>query len=451
MKLTRYIKEFDIDKNKKLIINTISGAVDVIDTELYEELQKGTFENIHSEIYDQLQRRGYLVKSEQDDINKLKVLVECQSKMDLGTFIICVTYMCNLNCSYCFETSEVKRNKKILNISDVDKIFQAIDILKKERKFSRVSVLLYGGEPFLPKAKETVSYILKRAKENGYWIQSITNGTRLVEYKALLSEYRDIIRNIQITLDGDEIYHNKTRKYHNGEGSFSDIVKGIDLCQELDIPINLRVNVGKNNIEGLEKLLSFVGEKRWWTSKNFVCQLAPITDHFCTHLVDEWLPEHIILEKLSIILDKYRNVNIRLGTDMEKRISILKSLLNGKKNKTLTCIPCSAALRNYFVFGVEGNIYACPETVGIVEQSIGTFLPELNIIGEKEAVWRRNVTNIEKCSNCNIAGICGGGCTWSAIATNGSEFVEAQCNYADETICTYFKINAERFRKHITN
>ena len=59
------------------------------------------------------------------------------------------------------------------------------------------------------------------------------------------------------------------------------------------------------------------------------------------------------------------------------------------------------------------------------EQSIGVFKPDFEIYEEKENVWRRNIINIEKCSNCDVAGVCGGGCTWSAIATNGNNFEEA--------------------------
>lgn len=78
-----------------------------------------------------------------------------------------------------------------------------------------------------PGAKKIVQYIFERAKQEGYVIQAISNGTSIVEYKDIFAEYKDIIRNIQITLDGNKEFHDKTRKYHSGAGSFDDIVNGI--------------------------------------------------------------------------------------------------------------------------------------------------------------------------------------------------------------------------------
>lgn len=447
MKLTKYVKEFDIDNNKVIIMNSLTGAVDVISQDILKEIKLGEMCDNNREIYSDLKKRGYLVQNDEEDNQRLNNLVNEFSRMELGTFIICVTYMCNLDCTYCFESKDVKRQKCLLNKTDIDKIFEAIAKLKKERGFSQVSVLLYGGEPFLSNAKETINYIFQRTSEEGYIIQAISNGTCLIDYKELLIRYKDIIRNIQITLDGNKEYHDKTRKYHSGAGSFENIVKGIDVCVDLELGVNLRVNVGKNNIEALDELLYFIEKKNWSNKENFICQLAPITDHYCTGQVEECLPEHIVLEQLSPILKKHRNVRIRLGTDMEKRISILKNLLLNSKVKTLSFLPCSAALRNYFVFGAEGHIYACPETVGIIEQSIGYFKPDFKIYTDKENIWRRDITNIEKCRKCNIAGICGGGCTWSAIATNGAEFKEARCNYAHETVNKFFDMNYQYFKK----
>ena len=35
------------------------------------------------------------------------------------------------------------------------------------------------------------------------------------------------------------------------------------MCVALEIAVNLRVNVGKNNIESLDELLTFIEEKKW--------------------------------------------------------------------------------------------------------------------------------------------------------------------------------------------
>lgn len=446
MKLTKYMKQFSIDDKKSLIINSITGAVDIIDNNILKELYSGKLDDPEkNQVIIKLKERGYIVADEKEDYERLKLIVSKQRHMSLATFIICITYKCNLSCSYCFEPSEVKTKNYVLNETDIDKIFVAIKQIMEERGFRYASILLYGGEPFLPSSKSLVAYIMDKAKNNNYVVQAISNGTKIVQYKDILNNYKDIIRNIQITLDGSQKYHDITRKYPSGQGSFSEIVHGIDVCVNIGIPINLRINVGKKNIDGLDELLNYIEDKGWAKSKNFTCQLAPVTDHYCTGAMQDWIPEHIVLEKILSLFDRHKDISMKMGTDMEKRVAILKSVLSKQKNRLFTCLPCSAALRNYFIFGAEGLIYACPETVGIEEQSIGKFKPDFQIEKSKENVWKRDISNIDKCSNCEIAGICGSGCTWSAIATNGKMFENPQCNFAKETVETYFQINKQKF------
>lgn len=445
MKLTRYMKQFDIDESKKLLINTITGAVDIIDNDVLLSLESHMDDSNESDIVRRLKQRGYIVRDDHEDYERLNKIVNQQSRMCLATFIICITYQCNLSCTYCFEPTEVKEKLYKLNMSDVDKIFIAIEKIMQERAFTNASILLYGGEPFLPNSREIVNYIMEKAQNNKYIVQAISNGTNLKQYKNILFNYKNIIHNIQITLDGDQKYHDMTRKYHSGKGSFDDVVAGIDLCMNLGIPVNLRINVGKKNIKGLDGLLALIEHKGWCDKNNFICQLAPITDHYCTNMMDDWIPEYIILPEIAKLIENHKRINIKMGTDMEKRVSILKNVLSDHSSRIYTCIPCSAALRNYFVFGAEGLIYACPETVGITDQSIGMYKPYFEIVKKKEDIWRRNISNINKCKQCEMAGICGSGCTWSSIATNGKKFEEPQCNYAHETIETFFQINKDKF------
>lgn len=449
MVVCKYIKEFEIDGGRLMIMNTLSGAMDIIDKKIFTDIKEGIFQPENDEIYKRLKHRGYLIEDNEENYKALSKALSRQEKIKFATFIICTTYACNLGCSYCFESKDTKSNKYVLKREDIDLIFNAIEELKVTRGISKVCVLLYGGEPFLNITQDIVQYIFEKAFTFEYKMQAITNGTQLHLFKQLFRKYHDIIRQFQITLDGIEEVHNLTRKYLSGEGSFQDVVKNIDMCLELKIPIVVRINIGKKNIVSVRKLIEFIIQKSWNTYSNFFCQIAPVTDHYCTTLIDEWMPEHEHLRKIYGELREYfenpNQLNIRLGTDIEKRTARLKSVLIKNPNIADSILPCSSGLRNYFVFGTDGLIYACPETVGIKQYSIGTYKPKLVIEDEKERIWKRNVLNIEKCRDCSIAGICGGSCIWSSIATNGENFREPQCNYAQQTVDTFFELNKEKF------
>lgn len=453
MKLSRYIKEFEIDEKNKLIMNTMNGAVDIIEKDIYEKISNGIYDESNKDICDALKIRGYLINNPDDDYKLLKEIMSLKEDVSVATFIICTTYTCNLGCTYCFEPKEVKQSGKVLGVKEVNKIFEAINTIKEERGFDEVSILLYGGEPFLSKTEEIVKYIFKKAEEEGYLVEAITNGTQINQFKSIFVKYKKMIDGLQITLDGIEEIHNNTRKYLSGAGTFRDIEKNIDMCIELGIPIALRINTGKRNVAYVKDFLEFIKDKKWIDDERFTCQFAPVADHYCTNKLPDWMPEHLIMKEIIGQLNEVdlgdNREKVRLGIDMEKRTSLLRCVMNGVKSDMTAPLPCSAACRNYFIFGAEGLIYACPETVGMKKYSIGSYTPILDIDKKKEDFWRRDISNIEKCSNCNIAGICGSGCTWSSIATNGEEFKEAQCNYAMETIDTFFELNREKIKKLI--
>lgn len=442
MKLSKYIKQFNLNDEKVVLFNTLTGAIDVMNGEMYDSLKNGNFKHINSETITQLKMRGYIFENQLEEERLVKQLLELEGKMPDVTFIICVTYACNLDCTYCFEKKSLVRGERILSKDEVDKIFECVEIISAERKFKNIHILLYGGEPLLKRNINIVEYIFSETRKRNYRIQAITNGTELSVYKDLFKRNLDIMSTFQITLDGTKQIHNKTRKYYSGKGSYEHIVENVDYCVALGMPITLRINVGKENIGNIGEVLKLICEKGWNRYKNFLCHLAPITDHLCNYDIAEWMPEPQILQGLLDTINQYSDgdnkINIKLGTDMEKHISRLRNIIDNKNKIVNGLYPCAAAIRNYFIFGIDGYIYACPETVGLQEYSIGKYVPKFYISEEKERIWKRNVTNIDNCKNCNIAGACGGGCIWSSIATRGKNFEHAQCNFAEETIDTYF-------------
>lgn len=454
MKVTRYKLYYKLDDNKYLLINTLTGAIDVVEENVIKYLlgmeNKSSDLVLDDDIIVNLQKRGYLIDDDNDKklLNRMVNFYEDANNM--LSFTICPTYSCNLRCPYCFENKNVKKEEEVLTKDQIDKVFEAIHKIVDKKKVEKKKIQLFGGEPFQDITQKAVRYIFSKAKEIGATVVAITNGTNLELFKDILNENKELIHYLQITLDGPEELHNKSRVYANGEGSFCKITNNIKLLLDMGINVVVRVNIGKKNIKHLPELFDFFEKESWINYDNFVCQLTPITDHRSTGKVANWLPENEILKEINTIFKDIEHMckkyKVVLGTDMERRIKLIRSIWNKTNNVKLSINPsaCGAGSRIYYVFGADGKIYPCPETVGETEYSIGTFLPEFSIDQKKDRLWKRNVTNISECINCNIAPLCGSSCVWSSIATNGIQFKKPVCNYAKETINDYFNINKNR-------
>lgn len=453
MKVTKYKLYYPLENGKYLLINTLTGALDIVEKEIIDYLNclenEDTVKDLDEEIILSLRKRGYIIEENEDTSLLNRMLNFYENINDLISFTICPTYSCNLRCGYCFENLNIKEQKKVLDNTEIDKIFEAMNIIASKRNIKKRKIQLFGGEPFQPITKRSIEYIFKKSKKDNYSIIGITNGTYLDLFEDILKKNKDCISYIQITLDGPKTLHNKSRVTSKNEGTFDKICSNIQMLLDIGINVVARVNIGKNNIYYLRELFDFYEKMSWTKYDNFVTQLTPITDHRSNGNLIDWMPENEILKEINNIFGDIEYIRKRykvvLGTDMERRTKLIRSIWN-KNNRPLTLNPCScgAGSRIYYVFGADGKIYPCPETVGEIKYSIGDYLPELKIDKTKDKLWKRNIMNIKKCIECNIAPLCGTSCTWSSIATNGINFEEPVCNYAKETIDDYFKMNAER-------
>ncbi|MDQ2086411.1 radical SAM protein [Herbivorax sp. ANBcel31] len=455
MVTTRYYIYYKLEENKYILLNTLSGAIDIVEKNIIQYLKNPSKVDINKDFVVALKERGYII-SKNEDLDKIKDLIKnAKYKSKTGTFVICPTYMCNLRCKYCFEGIGTRTKSKVLEEKDVDKIFKAIEEVCSEKDIKKPQILLYGGEPFLPSTKDIVSYILKKSRNKGYFVSAISNSTHLYQYKDELNEYKNTIKSIQVTIDGSKNIHNKYRVKVDGSGTFDEITKSVDLLLAIGIRVNLRINTGKNNVKYLSNVLEFIEQKKWNISPLFKCQIAPITDHFCTFNLPNWMPESELLKEIYAAVEDVEKTkekfHMSLGKDIEIRTSLLRSIWREKKKKVINPQPCAAGKRKYYIFGAEGNIYPCPETVGMEEYAIGRYLPSLKLDQEAEKLWERDITNIDKCRECSIAPICGTGCTWACIATNGKNFKEPVCNFARETIDSYFELNKHKILKLCKN
>lgn len=134
--------------------------------------------------------------------------------------ILLPTEKCNFRCTYCYEDFAIGRMG--------EEVITAIKslIARRVQKLSALSISWFGGEPLLAKdiALDIGKYAHDMCFQNGVSFSGgfTTNGYHLDA--GLLGELDKINhRTYQITLDGDEEFHDRTRVLANGRGTFKKI------------------------------------------------------------------------------------------------------------------------------------------------------------------------------------------------------------------------------------
>ena len=452
--VTQYLYRHKLLSDTWLLCNTLTGAVDVVDNRIAQILTPRARVDPSRLAPDELRTltaRGYLLNRRNERARVANWFADFKERMRSLHFIVCPTFTCNLRCPYCYEDLEIRQSRSAVSPTQVDHMFEAMRRFVDERGARDVLVEFFGGEPFLRANRHTVALIADRAADQGWKISGITNGTQIDSYFSIFERHSTSITQIQVTMDGPQEIHDRLRINANGSGSYDAICRNVLGLLERGIPVALRINTGTDNVEHLPRLFSEFERMGWTRYPMFQCQIAPVNDHACTGCVSNYQPEFKLLRQLYALFDDWEETrdryHITLGYDLERRTSLLRFALFGKRSpavRSQDLSGCSASNQHYVVFGADGCLYACPETVGVPSAAIGRYSPDFDLDRARWSKWDLNISNTPKCVGCNIAPVCGGACPWHGFNASGFDAYEPHCNYAQQTIATYLDLNRKR-------
>jgi len=168
--------------------------------------------------------------------------------------IILPTEQCNFRCTYCYEDFEIGHMQA--NTVEAIKLL----ILKRLPNIQVLSISWFGGEPLM--AKNTVFELNEFAqseceKAGVRFSSNMTTNAFGLDRGTFDTLSRLGMRKYQISLDGDEDEHNKTRKLMSGRGSFAKIWSNLLAMRDSpeDFYVKLRVHVHKNNLASVRTLI----------------------------------------------------------------------------------------------------------------------------------------------------------------------------------------------------
>lgn len=265
----------------------------------------------------------------------------------IKSFLVLVAETCNMHCSYCYGTYHNSNSK---NVMDVETAKRVIDFANKLHVHE---IAFFGGEPLLNFniIKVIVEYAQKKGLLMNYGIT--TNGTLITD--SIADFFKKNNFKVSVSIDGPKEVHNLTRQYHNGTGTYNDVLRGINKLKERQILSALEITYSMKHPSDL---------------KSIIYSLVPFCNVIsCTCVEgkqgviyeDEIIKGQRLRKYYNDILDiliecNNAGQNLYLGGIIE----LVDSLLS--PTKVIHPYICSGIMERATI-SIDGSVYPCPETI----------------------------------------------------------------------------------------
>lgn len=400
VKKSNFLIRVELD-SKICYYNSLTNALvelasNEYEKKMLEEIQK--LDDCNIETDNKYVKLGFLVNQQLDEEKIIEYNYQ-RSKFDnkLLTLDLFPTYLCNLNCEFCFLKKKWKLGEKD-NSKSVMEYYESINILINNSTSKRVLVTIYGGEPFIF-YNEMITFLKSLNKEKFIEVKIITNGTLIGKVNIKELNQFPFIKSIQISFDGLPEYHDKVKEMM---GSFYSSINGINSLVENNYQggIIIRVNISENNKESISELLTLLKSQLKDKSKIY---FYPALINNSNNVVDN---NYCVAPEGSRLFKAIFYKTCRL-LDLKYIIKLTPLLIN-----------CPYLRNNSFCVSPDLRIYKCDNELNYNSNSIGIIKDGKIRLNDFTSYGRvKNFNKIatslltkKKCNNCSWLPICRGGC-----------------------------------------
>lgn len=386
---------FNISKNTAdgfLVFNTFTQGLMLLDDKHYAMLQDV---NASGEILEKFLKYGFIVPQTTDEIKLLKFL-NLKTRFDNTrmNLTIATTNNCNFRCTYCYQPHQVKYLS-----NDVE--FAILNLINKkiEEGLKYLNIHWFGGEPLLNSSLIfRMENKLKDIKSLNYTSSITTNGS-LITSDMIKSLKGTNVQLFQITVDGNESVHNRTRVLENGAGTFSNIMKNIKLLLSENIPVVIRYNINKLN-EDIRPFLEYLISENLNKKLQLHFNEAKKFDICYT---DENMFYNSTEEYSKVLLRVYKTL-------LMNGFSVPRYLANS--------INCEFDCINTFLVDTDGKLFQCSACAQDENFHIGNLCAsgeiKYNNVPYVRKMLRNPFENLE-CIHCKVLPMCLGGCNFLEV------------------------------------
>lgn len=410
-----------------LVANLLSRAVVELSGSAFERYCRLDLSSDESDCGDLRQALIDSLFVVENDFDERAYLTQCVNRARYNDrnfkLVISPTMDCNYGCHYCFED----KSKEILGEKDQGRLLEFV--ARKLPGKESLAVQWFGGEPLL--ALDVIDNLSTRflqissAAGAGYAASMVTNGALLTDDVARRLKTLGITR-VQVTLDGDQRLHDKTRRESDGRSSYDLLIRNISTASR-HLSVQLRIHVAPFSVGNIKTLIRDLA-KTTVTRTATEIYFAPLFNYVPGQAASlRGIP---IRQQFSS--DDKRFFSAEQFAQVETTLYKL-AVKHGFPLPTLFDTPfsiCTAVEDNTFVVGPRGNIYKCYFDLSHSDQRVGDLtngiLPSANLLK-----WaNHNLARDDECDTCDFLPVCFGGCSkkWHTDAPK-------------ETICTPLRYN----------
>ena len=405
MKLSNRILIFELDRVSSLLVNPITGAIDVAPKKLLDEMPNLAREHLN--------KRGYFLSEDEriDMLTTLKSTYEQHSQNAPYWFYVLTTLNCNFGCPICYERQTLENSE--ITPQKLEDIIKVISGFQKEHQIpdNRMNLVIFGGEPLCVSDSNIVRQILEASSRHNWKDVIVTNGSKVKKFIDMFVEYSETISDFRITLDGPQSIHDSRRPYRGGKGSFTDVVGAIDLLIEKHLPVKMQTILGSGNISHFEDLIEFVQGKGWLQNPFFQWRIEGSHDYANLDPQKDEISEGKMVKKLIQSWEEHQELRGKMKFESFKYLGHIVRGFGWLGDYKTYWGPkygfCEPQKGFHYVFSTNGNIYHCPRTINNANFCVGNT--EEGIVLNEE-LKHRTILDKPECFSCSINTLCGGGC-----------------------------------------
>lgn len=400
LKISKYAFFIDRDIGDILIYSSLSGTlIRIYDAKAIEEINRirnaETIEYTENYIIKTLCDKKILLCEDADEdelVDYLYTKNVLQSRSLELTLV--VTRQCNLRCVYCGQAHE---SRKRMSEATYDGVIKYIRAVIENRNFNSVFISFFGGEPLM-EYKNIVVFLekLKALSEElkfHYSAGMTTNAYLLTKQK-----FNKLVslgcNNYQITLDGPENTHDKTRVLRNGSGTWNVIFNNLvyTISTKFDFKITLRTNYNHDILSELDDFYKLIEEKL--KDDRIEIYFETIKDHG-----NDKTPE--VMGEVEEIIGNSE------ASSLVKR----HGLKMAKRNIAPCGMMCRVSLPNFYTIDYNADVIKCTHLLDWPDNRIEHLSDDGVMVVKTDLEIKWSYFNIRKnadCSECKLLPLCFG-------------------------------------------
>jgi uncharacterized protein len=330
------------------------------------------------------------------------------------TFIL--TYRCNLSCTYCYQ-SAVRETSRLPLMTEafVDDFFlNYLDKLFPGTPKNRLRFILFGGEPLLPGNRGTIERILRYAKEHGIVVSAATNAVMLPKMLDLMGPEKGKINNVQVTLDGEQMFHDEKRVSRSGAPTFEKTIRALRHLIKAEAKAIVRIHLHPDRLESARVLVEYLEREK-------ILGHDRVKAYFWS--TDDLHRKALSPQEYELFSRLFQYVAYKQNSPPTAHFAFLKQIMNmknaGSRLMRRHCDICVTGL--HCVVDSLGDIYECIDDAGHKDRRIGALAGgEVKYFKLSDDYEKLHLCDKPECLRCSIALYCGGGCVNRLKAQNDS-------------------------------